>query len=108
MGGRHVRVNRDVTRAKPACRKKDNSQTLPLTCCSPPGPFDEVGQVVEQVECIEGISYNLCHRPYDQEKDNAFFVLDLLGQNIKGAIEGKGGVWWETRRKTVSKGPSLY
>lgn len=34
---------------------------------SPPGPFDEVRQVVEQVECVVGISGNLCDRPHNQE-----------------------------------------
>lgn len=31
------------------------------------GPFDEVRQVMEQVECVVGISGNLCHRPHHQE-----------------------------------------
>lgn len=33
--------------------------------------------MVEQVECVEGISSNLCHSPYDQKKNNAFLILDL-------------------------------
>lgn len=58
------------------------SHTTPNTVmrqltASPPGPFDEVWQVVEQFECVVGISGNLRHRPHDQEKDYAFFILDL-------------------------------
>lgn len=33
--------------------------------------------MVEQVECVEGISSNLCHSPYDQKKNNALLILDL-------------------------------
>lgn len=33
--------------------------------------------MVEQVECVEGISSNLCHSPHDQKKNNAFLILDL-------------------------------
>lgn len=42
-------------------------QAHPRLTASPPGPFDEVRQVVEQAECVVGISRNLCHRPHDQE-----------------------------------------
>lgn len=34
---------------------------------SPPGPFDEVWQVVEQLERVVGISGDLCQRPHNQE-----------------------------------------
>lgn len=46
---------------------KDNTQQLKLIQASPPGPFDEVREVVEQAECVVGISGNLCERPHDQE-----------------------------------------
>lgn len=49
---------------------------------SPPGPFDEVWQMVEQVECVIRISGNLCHSPHNQEQDYTFFILDLQ-QNLQ-------------------------
>lgn len=33
--------------------------------------------MVEQAECVEGISSNLCHSPNDQKKNNALLILDL-------------------------------
>ena len=48
-------------------RAYDNSSSSHRLTASPPGPFDEVRQVVEQAECVVGISRNLCYRPHDQE-----------------------------------------
>lgn len=60
---------------------------------SPPGPFDEVRQVVEQVECVVGISGNLCHRPHNQEEEDAFFVLDLpASQKMMANTQEEGKV----------------
>lgn len=44
---------------------------------SPPGPFNEVWQVVEKTECVEGIASNLCHSPRDQKKHHTLLILDL-------------------------------
>lgn len=44
---------------------------------SPPGPFNEVWQVVEKTECVEGIASDLCHSPRDQKKHHALLILDL-------------------------------
>lgn len=66
-------------------KDKFSSSRLWLTA-SPPGPFDEVWQVVEQAECVVGISGNLCQCPHDQEEDYALFILDLhLGRRGKMA-----------------------
>lgn len=41
--------------------------TLRRATAPPPGPFDEVRQVVKQAECVVGISGDLCQRPHNQE-----------------------------------------
>ena len=43
----------------------------------PPGPFNDVRQVGEETECVEGIASDLGHSPGDQKKHHALFVLDL-------------------------------
>lgn len=43
----------------------------------PPGPFNEVWQVVEKTERVEGIASDLCHSPRDQKKHHALLILDL-------------------------------
>lgn len=49
-----------------------------LSCkTSPPGPFNEVWQVVEKTECVEGIASDLSHSPRDQKKHHTLLILDL-------------------------------
>ena len=44
---------------------------------TPPGPFDEVGDLVQQVEGVVGVSADLRHRPHHQEQDHTLLTLDL-------------------------------
>lgn len=42
-----------------------------------PCPFDEVGQVVEQTEGVEGVADDLCNGPGRYEEQDTVFTLDL-------------------------------
>lgn len=45
--------------------------------CALPCPFDEVGQVVEQTEGVEGVADDLCDGPCRYEEQDTVFTLDL-------------------------------
>ena len=42
-----------------------------------PGPFDEVGQVVEEAEGVEGVADDLCDGPGGDEQQHAVLTLHL-------------------------------
>jgi hypothetical protein len=42
-----------------------------------PCPFDEVGQVVEQTESVEGVTDDLCDGPGWHKEQDTVFILDL-------------------------------
>lgn len=52
----------------------------------PPGPFNEVRQVVEKTERVEGIASDLSHSPGDQKKHHALLVLDLRVRESHSAV----------------------
>ena len=45
--------------------------------CFLPGPFDEVGQVVEEAEGVEGVTDDLCDGPCCDEEQHAVLTLHL-------------------------------
>lgn len=80
----------------------NSSSSQPRVMASPPGPFDEVRQVVEQFESVVGISGNLCQRPHNQEKDYAFFMLDLHLSQENGKYTEEGKSQSKSQAKTTN------
>ena len=52
-------------------------ERLPPHTHTPPGPFDEVRDLVQQVEGVVGVSTDLRHRPDHQEQYHTLLTLDL-------------------------------
>lgn len=50
---------------------------IPCWVAFAPGPFDEVWQVVKQIEGVEGVTCDLSDCPHHQKQDHTFLILNL-------------------------------